>query len=163
MNSMTSTGIKISSAIAITLQERMQVVPVPGARVLPQTQAGFAPWSGPALCRDASRTSAATEESANGAESSEVETSSIACEAENRDGHKKISTGVRSVNRLLLSLWFLLLPLIWPSSDWIGLIILSQAFFVAANLIRAPRSAPAATLNECAVLNINDGDGSGKG
>ncbi len=128
----------------------MQVVPVLGPRVLPQTQAGFAPWSGSALCRETSQTweSKAAQASGYGAELSEVEVPSVACEEEHLDGHKKIRTGARAVNRLLLSLWFLLLPLMWPSSDRIGLIILSQAFLVAANLIRAPRSAPAEALHE---------------
>jgi hypothetical protein len=48
----------------------------------------------------------------------------------------KIGTGARAVNRLLWSLGLLLLPLLWPCSDWIGLLILSQAFFVAAKLIQ---------------------------
>jgi hypothetical protein len=48
----------------------------------------------------------------------------------------KIGEGTRAINRLLLSLWLLLIPMIWPSSDWIGLLILSQAFFVAAKLIQ---------------------------
>ena len=45
----------------------------------------------------------------------------------------KIGTGARAVNRLLWSLC-LLLPL--ASSDWIGLLILSQAVFAAAKLIQ---------------------------
>jgi len=73
-------------------------------------------------------------------------------------------TGTRAVNRLLMSLWLLLLPMMWPSSDWIGLIILSQAFFVAANLIRpAGTSAKNAALPEGVVSNMNDGEGSAEG
>jgi hypothetical protein len=105
-------------------------------------------------------------ESANITQFREVETpmvTSIAEEAKH-DVQKKISTGARAVNRLFLSVWFLLLPLICPSSDWIGLVILSQAFLVAVNLIRpASTLDPAAALPECAVLKINDGVGSGKG
>jgi hypothetical protein len=57
--------------------------------------------------------------------------------------HSKIGMGARAVNRLLWSLWLLLLPLIWPSSDWIGLLILSQASFVAAKLIQPETSSAA--------------------
>lgn len=147
----------------------MRIVPVPGTRVLPQTQAGFAPWSSPALCRETKLTwePRAAKESANSGELSEMGVQvarSSAGEAEHRDARKRISAGARAVNRLLMSLWFLLVPLMWPSSDWIGLIILSQAFLVAANLIRpAFTLVPAAALPESAPLNINNGDGSGKG
>jgi hypothetical protein len=48
----------------------------------------------------------------------------------------EIREGARAVNRLLWSLGLLLLPLVLPSSDWVGLMILSQAFFVAAKLIK---------------------------
>ena len=126
----------------------MQVVPVRGPRVLPQTQAGFARWSGPALCRETNQTWKSKAAQALGNGLNEVEVPSLACEEEHREGHKEISTGARAVNRLLLSLWFLLLPLMWPSSDWMGLIILSQAFLVAANLIRTRRSAPAEALHK---------------
>jgi hypothetical protein len=105
-------------------------------------------------------------ESANITQFREVETPMVTLIAEEakHEVHKRISTGARAVNRLFLSVWFLLLPLIWPSSDWIGLVILSQAFLVAVNLIRpASKLDPAAALPECAVLNINDGVGSGKG
>ncbi len=67
----------------------------------------------------------------------------------------KIGAGARAMNRLLLSLWFLLIPMVWPSSDWIGLIILSQAFFVAANLVRpATANSSAAVSLEGTVLNV---------
>ena len=73
-------------------------------------------------------------------------------------------TGTRAVNRLLMSMWLLLLPMMWPSSDWIGLIILSQAFIVAANLIRpASTSTKNAALPEDVVSNMNDGEGSAEG
>ena len=48
----------------------------------------------------------------------------------------EIRAGARAVNRLLWSLGLLLLPLVLPSSDWVGLMILSQAFFAAAKLIQ---------------------------
>ena len=59
--------------------------------------------------------------------------------------HSKIGLGVRAVNRLLWSLWLLLLPLIWPSTDWIGLLILAQASFVAAKLIQPVETSSAAS------------------
>jgi len=77
---------------------------------------------------------------------------------------KSIGKGTRAVNRLLLSLWVLLLPLVWPGSDWIGLIILSQALLVAANLIRPnTTNSSAAALPDGAVLKLNHGEESAEG
>ena len=54
-------------------------------------------------------------------------------------GHRSVlNVGTRAVNRLLLSLWFALLWALWPSNDWICLVVLSQAFFASARLLQAP-------------------------
>lgn len=42
----------------------------------------------------------------------------------------------RAVPRISCCLSMLLLLLIWPSSDWIGLLVLSQALFAAAHLLK---------------------------
>lgn len=47
-----------------------------------------------------------------------------------------IASGARAMNRLLVSLWFWVLLVVWPSSDWIGLIVLSQALLAAAHLLK---------------------------
>jgi hypothetical protein len=73
--------------------------------------------------------------------------------------HSKIGVGARAINRLLWSLWFLLLPFVWPSSDWIGLLILSQAFFVAAKLLQpAVTNANSAASPANAVLTMEEGE-----
>ena len=137
---MTSTGTNLSSRFRAPFHDRTQVAPVLEPRVLPQTQAGFARWSSPALCPTplGAWNKLTPERSVQG---TAFDNDAYAVQLRmNDDKHhvarKKIGTGARAINRLLLSLWFLLLPMIWPSSDWIGLVILSQAFFVAANLIR---------------------------
>lgn len=48
-----------------------------------------------------------------------------------------IGTGTRIINRLFLGFWISLLLGLWHSSDWIGLLVLSQALFAAARLIRS--------------------------
>jgi len=71
----------------------------------------------------------------------------------------KIGMGARAVNRLLWSLWLLLLPLIWPSKDWVGLLILSQAFFVAAKLIQpAIAETNSAASPAAAVIGMRQGE-----
>lgn len=78
--------------------------------------------------------------------------------------HSRIGEGARAVNRLLSTFWLLLLPLIWASSDWVGLLILSQAFFIAAKLIQ-PNIAgakPAASAAQ-AVLAIQEGEDCAQG
>jgi hypothetical protein len=76
----------------------------------------------------------------------------------------KIDTGARAVNRLLWSLGFLLVPLIYPSSDWIGLLILSQAFFVAVKLIQpAIAEASSATFPATQVISMKQGGDCGQG
>ncbi len=168
MNSFPSTGTKVSSVPRTPFQERMQVVRVLEQRVLPQTQAGFVPWSGPALCPNTggSWNPMTAEELASRSEFSDVgacASSSIAGQSDVA-ARNKIGTGARAVNRLLLSLWFLLLPMIWPSSDWIGLIILSQAIAVAANLIKPGVTPPAAAaLPEGSVFTMDDGEESEEG
>lgn len=51
-----------------------------------------------------------------------------------------VSAGTRIMNRLFLGIWISLLVAIWPSSDWIGLLVLSQALFAAARLLRTSTS-----------------------
>ena len=47
-----------------------------------------------------------------------------------------IGAGTRIMNRLFLGIWISLLVALWPSSDWIGLLVLSQALLAAARLLR---------------------------
>jgi hypothetical protein len=47
-----------------------------------------------------------------------------------------IGAGTRIMNRLFLGIWISLLVVLWPSSDWIGLLVLSQALLAAARLLR---------------------------
>jgi hypothetical protein len=140
MTLMKSTGVKLSCVSRNNSQEQMLFGAVLHSTVLPQTQAGLAPWSEPRLCLipTGAWNQMNTDhfdwnsEAADGREHvDEAEDSALHSAA-----RSKIGAGTRAVNRLWWSLWFLLLPLIWPSSDWVGLIILSQAFFVAAKLIQ---------------------------
>lgn len=50
-----------------------------------------------------------------------------------------------TVSRLLCGLWFSLLLMVWPSSDWIGLLALSQALLAAACLLKSPSDRAGAT------------------
>jgi hypothetical protein len=50
---------------------------------------------------------------------------------------ERTGTGTRIMNRLFLGIWISLLLALWHSSDWIGLLVLSQALFAAARLIRS--------------------------
>jgi hypothetical protein len=76
----------------------------------------------------------------------------------------KIGEGPRAVSRLWWSLWFLMLPLLWPSSDWVGLIILSQAFFVAAKLIQPSNAKTnSAASPVSAVIGMEQGEDCAKG
>jgi hypothetical protein len=146
--------MNLSSVSRIDFQERMQVGVLLHSTVLPQTQAGLACWSEPRLCPiptgasnqmnpdqfDRNVESAFALENANGREDAVAHSV----------GLSKIDEGVRTVNRLVWSLWVLMLPLFWPSSDWVGLIILSQAFFVAAKLIQ-----PAVSKTKSAASPVN--------
>src|SRR5579863_8842426 len=141
MNSMTSTGTNLGSVPRTNVQDRMRGVPVLTSTALPQTQAGFASWSSPALCPTPKRAlNPMTPQRFSPIPQFDGGEESAASEAVNHgdhsDAHSRMSEGSRAINRLLLSLWFLLIPMIWPGSDWIGLIILSQAFLVAAKLIQ---------------------------
>jgi len=166
---MTSMGTNLSKVAGTHFPEGMPVAPVLERRALPQAQAGFAPWSGPALCTNTGATwsPVPAEELDRRSRIGDVavcESTSTADRGECISARKEMRTGTRAVNRLLMSLWLLLLPMMWPSSDWIGLIILSQAFFVASNLIRpAGTSAKNAALPEGVVSNMNDGEGSAEG
>jgi hypothetical protein len=140
MTLMRSKSMNSGSVSRIDFQERVQVGVLLLSTVLPQTRAGLARWSESRLCPiptgasnqmnadqfDRNVESAFALEDANGREDTAAR--SVA--------RSKIGEGARAVNRLVWSLWVLLLPLFWPSSDWVGLIILSQAFFVAAKLIQ---------------------------
>lgn len=70
-----------------------------------------------------------------------------------------IGAGARAIDRLLWSLWLSLLLVIWPSSDWIGLLILSQAFFVAAKLLQTSsvKTQPAASSSR-ALIGMEQGE-----
>jgi hypothetical protein len=46
----------------------------------------------------------------------------------------------RTISRLLCGLWLSFLLFMWPSSDWIGLLILSQALLAAAWLLKSSRT-----------------------
>jgi hypothetical protein len=154
MTLMKSKTTNMSSVSRIDFQERMQVGVLLHSTVLPQTQAGLARWSESRLCPipsgasnqmnpdqfDRNVESAFALEDANGRE--DADATSVA--------RSKIGEGARAVNRLVWSLWVLLLPLFWPSSDWVGLIILSQAFFVAAKLIQ-----PASSKTKSAASPVN--------
>jgi hypothetical protein len=146
--------MNLSNVPRSDFQERMQVGVLLHSRALPQTQAGITPCSETRLCpiptgalkqmnpdhfdRNVEMTVAF--EDVNGHED----------KAEHSGACSPISEGARAVNRLVWSLWLLLLPLFWPSSDWVGLIILSQAFFVAAKLIQ-----PAISKNKSAASSVN--------
>ena len=150
------------------MQRRINIVPSHGSTVLPRTQAGYASWGGPALCTipkgALNRMTPEHSDSQNRFEQEAVDALKEGETANVSDGHSKITRGARAMNRLLLSLWFLLIPMIWPSSDWIGLIVLSQAFFIAARLIRpAIANANSAVSPEGAVLDVNDGEGCAEG
>lgn len=47
-----------------------------------------------------------------------------------------------AVTRVFCCLSMLLLLLIWPTSDWIGLLVLSQALFSAAYLLKSTSKVP---------------------
>ena len=166
---MTSVGTNLSNVSGTPFPEGMPVVPVLERRALPQAQAGFAPWSSPALCTNTGATwnplpAEELDHRSRMADVAVCELPSAAGRGECISARKEMRTGTRAVNRLLMSLWLLLLPMMWPSSDWIGLFILSQAFLVAANLIRpASTSTENAALSDAAVLNPNDGAGSAEG
>ena len=130
--------MKLSSVSRVDFESRPQFALAPHSTVLPQTQAGLAPWSGPRLCPiptgawthmnpdDFDRRSVIADEDEQRQEDS----------ASDSTERSKIGAGTRAITRLWWSLWFLVLPLLWPSSDLVGLIILSQALFVAAKLIQ---------------------------
>jgi hypothetical protein len=57
--------------------------------------------------------------------------------------HRSVfKVGTRAVNRLFLSLWFALIWALWPSNDWICLVVVMQAFFASVRLLQAPTLAP---------------------
>jgi hypothetical protein len=66
-----------------------------------------------------------------------------------------IGAGTRIMNRLFLGIWISLLVAIWPSSDWIGLLVLSQALLAAARLLRnsATGAGPAHSASNGAMSN----------
>lgn len=166
---MTSVGTNLSKVAGTPFPEGMPVIPVLERRALPQAQAGFAPWGGPALCTNTGATwnPVPAEELDRRSRIGDVAVCALPPAADRGErifAQKEMRTGTRAVNRLLMSLWLLMLPVMWPSSDWIGLIILSQVFLVAANLIRpAGTSAKNAALPEGVVSNMNDGEGSAEG
>ncbi len=160
--------MKLSSVSQVDFESRPQFALAPHSTVLPQTQAGLAPWSGPRLCPiptgvwtqmnpdDFDRRSVITDEG----EHEQRQEDSAADSME----RSKIGAGTRAVSRLWWSLWFLLLPLLWPSSDWVGLIILSQAFFVAAKLIRPTNTkANSASSPVSAVIGMEQGEDCAQG
>lgn len=53
-----------------------------------------------------------------------------------RDDRRSAGTFLCLVRRLLCGLWISLLLVLWPSSDWIGLLVLSQALLAAAYLLK---------------------------
>lgn len=163
MTLMKSTSLNLSSVLRDGFQERMQVGALLQSKVLPQTQAGHARWSVPRLCPIPTGAWNQMNTDHIGRNSEAVD------ELEHADGHEdaaahsvarsKIGEGARAVNRLVWSLWLLLLPLLWSSSDWIGLIILSQAFLVAAKLIQpdlAKTDTERSTVN--AVMSMDRGE-----
>ena len=166
---MASMGTNLSKVSGTPFPEGMPVVPVLERRALPQARAGFAPWRGPALCTNtgAAWNPEPTEELDRRSRLGGSPVCGLPLATDQNmhvQARKEMRTGTRAVNRLLMSVWLLLLPLMWPISDWIGLIILSQAFFVAANLIRpAGTSTKHAAIPESAVLLVNDGESSAEG
>jgi hypothetical protein len=168
MTLMRSRGMKLSSVSRANFESRPQLALAPHSTVLPQTQAGLAPWSGPRLCPiptgawiqmnpgDFDRRSVIADE--------DEHVRRLEDGAANSTELSKIGAGTRAVNRLWWSLWFLLLPMLWPSSDWVGLIILSQALFVAAKLIKPTNAKTnSATLPDSAVIGLEQGEDCAQG
>jgi hypothetical protein len=163
-----SKSMNLSSVSRVDFQERMQVGAVLHSTVLPQTQAGIARWSETRLCLipTGALNQMTPDHFGRNVESpfSLEETDKYEGTAANSVARSKIGEGARAVNRLVWSLWLLLLPLFWPSSDWVGLIILSQAFFVAAKLIQPALSktkSAASPVN--AVMGIERGEDCAQG
>jgi len=163
MTLMKSKSVNLGRVPRDDFQERMQVGALLHTRVLPQTQAGLARWSGSRLCP--TTTGAWNQMNQNYFDQNSESTGEPEYAVRNENtaahtaAHSKIGDGARAVNRLWWSLWFLLLPLIWRSSDWIGLIILSQAFFVAAKLIQpAIAKSNSASSSVNAVMGIERGE-----
>lgn len=159
--------MNLASVPRNSFQERTQVGALPHSTVLPQTQAGLALWSVTRLCPIP--TGAWNQMTPD--HFSEISEATVEKDVDRRNdaatredagahvAHSKIAEGARAVSRLWWSLWLLLLPLIWPSSDWIGLIIVSQAFFVAAKLIQpaiAKTNSAASPVN--AVMSMERGE-----
>ncbi len=151
--------IRRGSAPRYQSRIQTQAVPLLPATFLPQTQAGHSPGNGARLCPFPKRAwnqmnSDRFNQSFVPADDDEIPD----CRVDDAVANSRIGEGARAVNRLLWSSWLLLLPLIWASSDWIGLLILSQAFFVAAKLIQPniARTKPSASPAH-AVLAIQEG------
>jgi hypothetical protein len=160
--------MNLSSVPRNGFQEGMQVNALLNSTVLPQTQAGLNRWGEPCLCplpTGAWNQMTPDHVGQNPEVADELEHSDVRENASAHSGARsKIGEGARAVNRLWWSLWFLLLPLIWPSSDWIGLIILSQAFFIAAKLVQpatAKKGSTASPVNS--VMGMERGEDCAKG
>jgi|GEM_PF-3430069 hypothetical protein len=155
-------------------RERLWPRPLLQTMVLPQTQAGLAPWSGTRLFpipkgewiqMNPDRFDPMHAPNDDAASFGRMDDEAPNDEAaEDHAAHSRIGLGARAMNRLLWSFWFMLLPFLWPSSDWIGLVILSQALLVATKLVRPSNSKTisAASLSD-AVLTMDEGEDSARG
>jgi hypothetical protein len=169
MDSKKSMGMNVSGTTGSRLQQSLRIGPALESLFLPQAQAGLAPWSRPRLTVFSNGVSKRMEPEHIDRDISFVSGDErldrlVDNAAEHLAARSKIDMGARAVNRLLWSIWFMLLPLIWPSSDWIGLVILSQAFFVAAKLIQ-PNLAEANSTASAAtqVINMKQGEDCAQG
>lgn len=65
-------------------------------------------------------------------------------EAGRLDGGRNRGVFFSAAGRIFCCLSSLLLLLVWPGSDWIGLLVLSQALFTAAYLLKSTAAGSAA-------------------
>lgn len=165
MNFTRSIATRRGSVPGNRLRIQARAVPLFPAMPLPHTQAGRCPGNGTRLCPFPK--GAWNEMNSNcfnqifeHADDDEIPNYRV----DDTTARSRIGAGARAVNRLLWSFLLLLLPLIWNFSDWIGLLILSQAFFIAAKLIQpnvAKANSSASPAH--AALAIQEGDDCAQG
>jgi hypothetical protein len=64
----------------------------------------------------------------------------------------------RAVSSLFCGVWFALLLLVWPSSDWIGLLVLSQALLAAAYLLKSSSTGSGKASPEGGLISLAQGE-----
>lgn len=77
-------------------------------------------------------------------ESSQDVGSSLASGAAHLNAGSSGGKFFRVLQRLFCGLWISLFLVLWPSSDWIGLLVLSQALLAAAYLLKSSSAHSAA-------------------